>query len=169
MKNVQISQGLVCTVKYLPRIGGNNLAGEVQLNGDSAAFNFGTSHDAVVVDGEILYVPGKASFLRIGDKIVAEVEEINGNFIVTAWTHTADYSKAMELLEEQSKPKAAPEIPVPPSQMVAVPLPKSEKFFVPAKMRKNQTGKDRRGALLPFEKKLVEAVDSDALAGQAAG
>jgi len=145
-----ITQGNVCRVKYLPRLIGKKLDGEVVCGPCSARFTFNTSRDVVVDGGEISFGPGKASFLRIGDEIIADVEEVNGRYVVVAWTHQKDYVLALEFVELTKRPKPAPAIPVVTAE--------ASKMFIPSKLVNQTNGRDRRTALLlPFERNLARA------------
>ncbi|MEK7596650.1 MAG: hypothetical protein AAB450_00865 [Patescibacteria group bacterium] len=154
--NVKIVDCSICSVKYLPRVFGKPLPGEVVCGGDTAYFEFNSSHNVVIGDdNEPCFGPGKACFLQAGDEIIAQVREVRrGHYVVTAWTHIRDWEKALEELAKPKLAKPAPAIPVPVLQVqpaLAFPVPVLQVATVAAAVSavKNQTGRDRRGIFKP--------------------
>lgn len=106
-----------------------------------ARFAFDGSRDCVVDNGEIVFGDGRASFLQSSDTIFGIIKKTADGYVVTAWTHTKDYSNARKLAA-QNGPKPA------------------------AAVQRNQTGRDRRQryrTIIPFEQQpLATAVEADA-------
>lgn len=140
----------VCVVKYVPRVIGKPLPGEVVCGRDIAYFEFASGHDVVIDDdNEPCFGPGKHSFLQVGNEIVAQVEEIRRNhFVVTAWTHIKDFNAAIEEIKrvkaEATKPKPAPALPVPVLQATTIVIPQVQAGDKVEDKPINQTGPDRR-------------------------
>ncbi|MEK7607539.1 MAG: hypothetical protein AAB484_01245, partial [Patescibacteria group bacterium] len=140
----------VCVVKFIPATDGRNLPGEVVCGSDIAYFMFTSSHDVVINDDNVpCFGPGKASFLKVGDEIVAEVAEVRrGHFVITNWTHIKDWNNALNEIkarkEELVKPKPAPALPMPILEVAQVHA---------AVDKQNQTnGRDRRPVFKPTKK-----------------
>lgn len=136
----------ICQVRFLPRVVGKPLPGEVVCGGDTAYFEFVSGHNVVINDdNEPCFGPGRPSFLQVGDEVVTQVEERGqrGHYVVTAWTHSRDWRAALDELSNLKLPKPAPALPKPVLEVAAqaevVPVPS---VFAP--QVRNTTGRDRR-------------------------